>query len=414
MLKKLLPFLIILASVAIAVMLRAGRPDAEQSEPQQLSVVVDAMTVTVQDAYISVSSQGTVAPRTQTNLVSEVAGRVVEVSPSFVAGGFFNEGDVLIKLDDQNYRAAVSRAQASVASAQSLLEQEKGQADVAQREWDRMTAEEQSRIRAKELYLRKPQLQEAVARLESAKADLDQAEADLNKTTIVAPYDGMVSSKNTDIGQYVTTGASIAETFAVDYAEVRLPIPETKISFLDLPAHTENLKAADNMENAPEVDLVSNIGSQEFHWSGKLTRTEGVLDTRTRVLFSVVQIEDPYNLYPDDSSNDNNGSNNRNNEPLLIGTYVNATIRGRLLEDVIVLPRYTLQANNVIWTADAEGRLRPKTVEVLTINGDDVYISSGLQSGDRVILTRLENPLNGSPVQINEIEGVVQTVQTIQ
>ncbi len=406
MLKKLLPFLIILASIAIAIMLRAGRPDAEQNEPQQLSVVVDAMTVTVEDAYISVSSQGTVAPRTQTNLVSEVAGRVVEVSPSFVAGGFFNKGDVLIKLDDQNYRAAVSRAQASVASAKSLLEQEKGQADVAQREWDRMTAEQQSRIRAKELYLRKPQLQEAVARLESAQADLDQAVSDLNKTTIIAPYNGLVSSKNTDIGQYVTTGASIAETFAVDYAEVRLPIPETKIAFLDLPSHTDNLSAADNMGNAVEVDLVSRIGNQDYHWTGKLSRTEGVLDTRTRVLFSVVQIADPYNL--------TSQNNEWNDEPLRIGTYVNATIRGRLLEDVIVLPRYTLQANNVIWTADAEGRLRPKTVEVLTINGDDVYISSGLENGDRVILTRLENPLNGSPVQIKEMEGMVQTVQAIK
>lgn len=409
MLKKLLPFLIILASIGVAIMLRAGRPDAEQNEPQQLSVVVDAITVNVQDAYISVSSQGTVAPRTQTNLVSEVAGRVVEVSPSFVTGGFFNEGDVLIKLDDQNYRAAVSRAQASVASAKSLLEQEKGQADVAQREWDRMSADQQSRIRAKELYLRKPQLQEAVARLESAQADLDQAVADLNKTTIIAPYNGLVSSKNTDIGQYVTTGASIAETFAVDYAEVRLPIPETKIAFLDLPSHTSNLTSADNMESAPEVDLVSRIGNQDYHWTGKLSRTEGVLDTRTRVLFSVVQIADPYNL-----NSRNSGNNEWNVEPLRIGTYVNATIRGRMLEDVIVLPRYTLQANSIIWTADAEGRLRPKTVEVLTINGDDVYISSGLENGDRVILTRLENPLNGSPVQINEIEGVVQTVQAIK
>jgi len=409
MLKKLLPFLIILASIGVAIMLRAGRPDAEQNEPQQLSVVVDAITVNVQDAYISVSSQGTVAPRTQTNLVSEVAGRVVEVSPSFVTGGFFNEGDVLIKLDDQNYRAAVSRAQASVASAKSLLEQEKGQADVAQREWDRMSADQQSRIRAKELYLRKPQLQEAVARLESAQADLDQAVADLNKTTIIAPYNGLVSSKNTDIGQYVTTGASIAETFAVDYAEVRLPIPETKIAFLDLPSHTSNLTSADNMESAPEVDLVSRIGNQDYHWTGKLSRTEGVLDTRTRVLFSVVQIADPYNL-----NSRNSGNNEWNDEPLRIGTYVNATIRGRMLEDVIVLPRYTLQANSIIWTADAEGRLRPKTVEVLTINGDDVYISSGLENGDRVILTRLENPLNGSPVQINEIEGVVQTVQAIK
>jgi len=406
MIKKLLPVFIIAASLVIAVMLRLARPEAEQSEPQQLAVVVDAMAVTVQDAYITIASQGTVEPRTKTNLVSEVAGRVIEVSPAFVVGGFFNKGDLLIKLDDQNYRAAASRAEASVASALSLLEQERGQGDVAQREWDRMSAEEQARIRAKDFYLRKPQLQEAIARLESAQADLEQAQADLAKTSIIAPYDGLVSAKNTDIGQFVTTGASIAETFAVDYAEVRLPIPESKLAYLDLPQHTKELVNPDTMDSAPEVDLVSRIGDEDYHWLGKMTRTEGVLDTRTRVLFSVVQVEDPYNLYRNTEDWDI--------EPLRIGTYVNANIRGRLLEDVVVLPRYTLQSNNIVWIADAEGSLRPKTVDVLTINGDDAYISSGLKNGDRVVLTRLENPLNGSPVQINDVEGTTQTVQAIQ
>lgn len=406
MLKKLLPFLIIVAAIAIFMMLRMARPDAEQSDPQQLAVVVDAMAVTVEDATITVASQGTVEPRTSTNLVSEVAGQVVEVSPAFVAGGFFRQGDVLLKLDDRNYRAAVSRAEASVASARSQLEQERGQADVAQREWDRMSAEEQARIRAKDLYLRKPQLQEAVARLESAEADLEQARNDLAKTTVLAPYDGLVSAKNTDIGQFVTTGASIAETFAVDYAEVRLPIAESKIAFLNLPSAANNITGKEAMANAPEVDLISNIGGTEHHWTGRLTRTEGVLDTRTRVLFSVVQVEDPYNLY--------DGGNSWDSQPLRIGTYVNARIRGRLLKNVIVLPRYTLQANNMVWTADNEGRLRPKTVEVLAVNGDDVYISAGLESGDQVILTRLENPLNGAPVQVNLTNNAVSTLQSIQ
>lgn len=400
MYKKVLPVLIIVAAIVVSALLRMSRPDAEQNDPLQLVVTVDAMSVAVVDSYITVPSQGTVEPRTRTNLVSEVAGQVVEVSPAFVAGGFFRQGDILVKLEDQDYRAAVRRAEASVASARSLLEQEKGQADVAQREWDRMTAEEQSRIRARELYLRKPQLEEAKARLASAEADLEQAMTDLAKTTITAPYDGLVSAKNTDIGQFVTTGASIAETFAVDYAEVRLPVPETKISFLDLPPAT----GYKNDDYAPEVDLVSRIGDTEYHWNGKLTRTEGVLDTRTRVLFSVVQIEDPYNLY----------SNEMGREPLRIGTYVNAAIQGRLLKDVVVLPRYTLQSNNIIWTADNEGRLRPKTVEVLTINGDDVYISAGLKDGDQVVITRLENPLNGMQVQVNIAEGAIQTVQASQ
>ena len=210
-------------------------------------------------------------------------------------------------------------------------------------------------------------------------------------------------SKNTDIGQYVTPGVSIAEIFAVVYAEERLPIPETKIAFLELPTPTSNINNAMDLANAHKVDLISRIGNQDYHWTGKLTRTEGVLDIRTRVLFSVVQIEDPYNLYTTDSWK---------KDPLRIGTYVNARIQGRLLKDVVVLPRYTLQANNLIWTVDAEGRLLPKEVEVLTINGDDVYISSGLENGDRVVLTRLENPLNGSPVQVNYVDGNEQTMQT--
>ena len=406
MLKKLLPAVIILAALVIAVMLRQLRPEAEQNEPQQLAVVVDAVTVTVQDAAIVVASQGTMEPRTRTNLVSEVSGQVVSVSPAFVAGGFFRKGDVLLQLDDLDYRAAVSRAEAAVAAARSQLELERGQGDVAQREWDRMSEAERGRIRARELYLRKPQMAEAVARLESAEADLEQARTDLSKTTIIAPYDGLVSAKNTDIGQYVTTGAAIAETFAVDYAEVRLPIPEGKIAFLDLPAATSNFAGNGNLANAPVVDLVSSIGNRDYHWTGNLTRTEGVLDTRTRVLFSVVQVEDPYNLYK------NNDSWSR--EPLRIGTYVNASIKGKVLEDVVVLPRYTLQANNVIWTADTEGRLRPKNVDVLTINGDDVYISGGLENGDRVILTRLENPLNGALVQVNTMETSGLSLQALQ
>jgi len=360
----------------------------------------------VQDAAIVVASQGTVEPRTRTNLVSEVSGQVISVSPAFVAGGFFRKGDVLLQLDDLDYRAAVSRAEAAVAAARSQLELERGQGDVAQREWDRMSESERARIRARELYLRKPQMAEAVARLESAEADLEQARTDLSKTTIIAPYDGLVSAKNTDIGQYVTTGAAIAETFAVDYAEVRLPIPEGKIAFLDLPAATSNFAGNGDLANAPEVDLVSRIGSRDYHWTGNLTRTEGVLDTRTRVLFSVVQVEDPYNLY------DNGDGWSR--EPLRIGTYVTASIKGKVLEDVVVLPRYTLQANNVIWTADTEGRLRPKDVDVLTINGDDVYISGGLENGDRVILTRLENPLNGALVQVNTMESSGLSLQALQ
>jgi RND family efflux transporter MFP subunit len=385
----LLPLIIIIGSIAVTVALVANREQPAQEELTEASILVEVMLPQVSDTYITVSSQGTVEPRTRTNIVSEVSGRVIEVSPAFVAGGFFRSGDILLKLDDQNYRAAVSRDAASVATARSLLEQERGQGDVAQREWDRMSEQQRSQIRARDLYLRKPQLEEAEARLASAESDLEKSRADLAKTSIIAPYDGLVSAKNTDIGQFVSTGSAIAEIFAIDYAEVRLPIPENKIQYLDLPSSIQEFSGNDDYYNSgPEVELVSEIGDRIYHWTGHLSRTEGVLDTLTRVLFSVVQVSDPYNLY-----------SMEHDEPLRIGAYVNAEIQGQLLEDVVVLPRYTLQANDLVWVADQENRLRARTVEVITSNGDEVYIRGGLVAGDQVVLTRMENPLNSTLVQ---------------
>lgn len=384
----LLPIIILLGSIGATVALVGNREQPAQEEIAEARLLVEVMQPQRRDTFITVSSQGTVEPRTRTNIVSEVSGRVTEVSPAFVAGGFFRTGDVLLRLDDQNYRAAVSQTNASVATARSLLEQERGQADVAQREWDRMSEQQRNQIRARDLYLRKPQLEEAEARLASAQADLEKAQADLAKTIITAPYDGLVSAKNTDIGQFVSIGSAIAEIFAVDYAEVRLPIPENKIQYLNLPSSVQT-SADHEYSSGSSVELVSDIGNRIFHWNGQLSRTEGVLDTRTRVLFSVVQVSDPYNLY---------GSSHE--EPLRIGTYVNAEIQGQLLEDVMVLPRHTLQANDLVWVADQENRLRSRTVNVITSNGDDVYISGGLEAGDKVVLTRMENPLNSTPVQI--------------
>ena len=395
LLRILVPIIIIVGSIGATVALVATREQPAQEELNEASILVEVMLPQVQDTYLTVSSQGTVEPRTRTNIVSEVSGRVIEVSPAFVAGGFFRNGDVLLRLDDQNYRAAVSRDAAAVATANSLLEQERGQGDVAQREWDRMSEQQRSQIRARDLYLRKPQLEEAEARFASAEADLEKSRADLAKTIIVAPYDGLVFAKSTDIGQFVSTGSAIAEIFAIDFAEVRLPIPENKIQFLDLPSSIQENSGNDDYYNSgPEVELVSEIGDRIFHWTGHLSRTEGVLDTRTRVLFSVVQVSDPYNLY-----------STEHDEPLRIGTYINAEIQGRLLEDVIVLPRHTLQANDLVWIADQENRLRSRTVDVITTNGDDVYISGGFEPGDKVVITRMENPLNSTIVQTRVLQA---------
>lgn len=386
MLKKTLPLLIIVGAIALAYGMLRMRQQPEQSDISEAVLLVETRQLVPTSTQITVQSQGTVEARTRTTLVSEVSGTVVEVSPAFVPGGFFRRGDMLLRVDDADYQAALSRSEAALASARSALQLEQGQADVAQREWDRMPPDQQARIVGKDLYLRKPQLAEAEARLVAAEADLEEAKRDLARTRILAPYDGLVSSKSADIGQYINAGSTLAETFAIDYAEVRLPIPETRLAWLDLPGATA--LATTDVEGGPSVTLSSDIGGSVQQWEGYLSRTEGVLDTRTRVLYAVVRVQDPYGVH--DSGRE---------VPLRVGTFVNASIAGSVLENVYVLPRHTLQGNNIVWVADQENRLRSRTVQVVTVNGDEAYVSEGFEPGDRLVLTRMENPLNGMAIQ---------------
>jgi RND family efflux transporter MFP subunit len=392
MLKKIgLPLGILLVAVLATRWLLSLREEPATTAPEERKALVEVQVLERQDARITVASQGTVTARTQSDLIAEVGGTVVQVAPAFVVGGFFRKGDVLVELDPQNLEAAASRAEAAVAAAESALALERGQADVARREWERMTAEQRGRLRAEDLYLRKPQTAEAEARLASARADLTDARNDLRHTRIEAPFDGLLNEKTTDLGQFLNPGTKIGSLFAVDYAEVRLPIPETKLPFLELPG---SLVAGGSAAGSGiDVLLYSQLGDRRFEWPGALTRTEGVLDTRTRTLYSVVQIADPYGLY---------GA--RYPQPLLIGSYVNAEIAGRLLEDVYVIPRHTLEAGDLVWVADGEDRLRGRPVSVVTANGDFAYVADGFIPGDRLVLTRLESPLNGLAVQAQTLQ----------
>ena len=385
MLKKiLLPFMIMLISAAAATWMtfqNAAPATIKASAPVMLIDVIKATSSTVQ---IQVSAQGTSTPRTRTTIVSEVSGLITEVSASFLAGGFFKKGDVLVKIDDRNYRADVKRAQASVATARSNLEKETGLAEYAARDWKRAQSIINSNKAATRLAMREPQLAEARANLEFALADLEKREGDLDRTTIRAPYNGLVREKLADIGQYVAAGSKLAITFAVDIAEVRLPLPDTELPFINLPTSSSKI------ETYPEVTLSAKIGGTQHTWTGRIVRTEGIFDDKTRVLYLVAQVIDPYNQEGESWA-----------EPLRFGTFLQAEISGQQAEDVIVLPRSVLRNDNEVWTVTADNTLVPNTVKILRADENFIYISAGLSPNQLVCTTLIDNPLPGTAVRYN-------------
>ena len=377
MLRKFaLPIVVLLGALLITSWLIVQRPVPAQKRPDPPVLLVDAIVAELASVRLKVHAQGSVTPRTETSLTGEVAGQIVEVFPQFVSGGFFKRGDLLVKIDDRTYRAEVKRSQAAVAAAETLITREQGLSDYALQDWRRLNPDKE----ATDLALRKPQLAEARANLQSALADLERKEGDLERTVVRAPYDGMIRQKLADVGQFVGAGTQLAVIFASDVAEIRLPLPDKDLPFVELKAQ-------------PPVEVTANIGGTDYYWRGKIVRTEGVFDEQSRVLYVVAQVADPYNQDGESWA-----------YPLRIGTFVGANIEGLRADNLVVLPRSALRRDNRVWTIDSNNRLVPKTVSVFRTDASSVYINSGLEDNELVCLTLLENPLPGTVVRHVEAE----------
>lgn len=368
-------------SAAITGLLYLNRPPTDITEPVHAAVSVDVAEAVKQSLRIQVQAQGTVTPLRETAILSEVKGRVIQVSPAFNVGGFVFKDDVLLRIDPRDYQTNLLRAQAAVESAESNLAQEKGRTQVALSEWKKLPKGSQRSQEAKDLYLRKPQLELAQAQLLAAMADLNTARDNLERTIIRAPYDALIRKKHSDLGQFVSGGSPLADIFSVESAEIRLPIPQSKLAYLELPG-------LEGYTRGSAIDLYTDVAGDVKHWTAQLHRTEGVFDERSRVLYTVARIEDPYGLHHPDK------------EPLRVGTFVNANIEGREFTGIVTLPRYILRAGNLVWVVDEGMHLRNRKVTILRAGGDLVYVSAGLDEGDLVSLTSLDNSFDGSKVRI--------------
>lgn len=397
----IVPILIVAGTGAIAAGLIMNRPAPVVNSPEERVTLVEIQTVNARDMQFSVASQGTVEPRTQTTLVAEVSGRVMSVSERFVVGGFFREGDLLLSLDSADYEVSVQQARANLLTAQAQLTQEQAQADQAARQWD---SSGRSRADAPPLALRTPFLAEANARVLFAEADLARAQRQLERTKIRAPYDGLVREKMVDIGQYVGTGTQLARTFAVDFAEVRLPLSDRDIAFLDLPrpgeAPINNADSNAETRSTP-VTLNATVGGQRMHWEARIVRTDGVIDSNTRVYYAVAQVRDPYSLRQSSTK-----------PALSIGSFVNAKIEGITAHNVVTLPHAAVRNSDQVMIMDSEKRLRVRTVNVLRTDTDYVYVNDGINNGDQVIVSPVPVPIEG--MRVSTAEGFTMAVENRQ
>ena len=371
--KFVIPLMVVIASIFGAVTLLATSPQLEPTSVEPVAAAVRVRAVNPEPIQLTVQSQGTVVPNTESELIPEVSGRVTWMSPALVNGGYFEAGETLLRLEDNDYRSTLDRARASLSRAEAEFEH-------ARFEYQRLKSLEDRQLASRsqiENQLRAYRVQEAA--LQDARAAFAQANRDLSRTEIKAPFTGLVRQESVDIGQFVGRGTSVATIYAGDQAEIRLPIADRQLAFLNLPVGHRGELAP---EQQPNVTLTTEYAGQTLTWQGKIVRTEAQIDTSSRMVHVIARV-----------------SNDAQEVPLNVGLFVNAEIEGLLVEDVVVMPRNALRNGNRVLVVDDDNRLHYRDIEPLRLYRDQVLIQSGLQAGERVCVSPLQTAIEGMAVQ---------------
>ena len=340
-----------------------------------MPVAVRALEINTGPMQLSVNSEGNVQPSVETKLVAQVAGEVIDVSDSLVAGGEFSKGDILLRLDLRDYEIAVTRSQAAMSRAEAE---------------QRFAAEEAARIKSlygdelasiAELQNAERLLAVANAALADAKAALMRATVDLERTVFPAPFNGRVRGEDVDAGQFVAKGSMIATLYDTDRLQVRLPLADSQLAYLDA-SYAQTGLAGDTPAN---VLLTADYAGDTQTWSAKLLRTEGDISVKSRFLYVIVEVTNTLSS---------------NGVRLPVGLFVDAAIEGRTMDNLVSVPRTALRPDNSVMIINERNQLEFRDVSIFKLSDSDVLISEGLVSGERISTSPLQFVVEGMPVTV--------------
>jgi membrane fusion protein, multidrug efflux system len=373
MLRRLSPIFILVVFIILAAVMMNTQEAPEQKEDAAPIPLVDVMQVKAQTVSLNLPSYGVVNPKYKTQLVTEVQGRLLSIAANFVAGGIVKKGEQLAIIEPSDYEADLMQAEASLAQANAALNEEIARGEVAKIEFKGF-----DKGPAPELGLRIPQLKKEQANVKYNQAALDRAKRNLERTVIRAPFDGIIKARNVDLGQYVSLGTNLGELLDTSVAEVRLPITNNDLAYL---------MSADKPD--AQVTLSASLAGSQVSWQGKIVRSENVIDEKSRMVYLVAEVQDPYLLQ----------GKSHNQHPLKYGSFVNAEIIGRTVTGVVQLPRHLVR-NNQVALVDKDNNLEMRSVNVIRTDLDSAFIKDSISSGERISLTVINNMTTGQAVKI--------------
>mgnify|MGYP001161220529 FL=1 len=369
------PIGIISLGIIISSLLIKCAPEVKPEEVKKIIPLVEFEKLEPTSKNIEIFSQGSIIPRTESQLYPEIRGEVVYVSPKLDEGSSFKKGDILLRIDSRDYELDIKAAEASLDDAQTAFSIALAESNFEKEQWELSNSGVASDLR-----LKIPQLKKAESTVAAAEANLEKLKRNLEKTSIKAPYDGLVRKKNVDRGTVIGPGYLIANIYAIDYVEVKLPVADQDLAFLDIPL--DGTQIGKNQQ--PQVLLTGTLGGKQIVWEGNIVRMEAEIDPKSRMAILVARISKPYKY----------------KIPLRVGQFVEAKIIGRKFDDLYVLDREFIKNNQVITINDVDSTIAYKQVNVLRFIDDMAYIDTGLSIGDLLCMTNLDVMYDGMKIRL--------------
>jgi RND family efflux transporter MFP subunit len=369
---------ILAAGVGGLMALVKSRPQNQRVPPAQRGVLVEVQTVQPASHRLSVVAHGTVTAARELSLAPQLSGAVMEQHPQLIAGGLIKAGELLLRVDETDYQLTAAQRRAQVEQAAQALELEQGRKAVAMREWQLMGtagADKGSVGRA----TREPQVKQAEATLAAARSAQRMATVAQGRARVVAPFNALVLQESVEVGQLVGPAAPVVKLVDTDEFFVEVLVPIRDLPLVRLPS-------APGEKGARVVVRVPS-GAGHVEREGFVVRRLGELDAQSRMARIVVAVADPLGLA-------------QPAEPLLLRAYVEVSIEGPTLDNVIAVPRDAVREGNTVYVIDGENRLQIKAFEELRREGAQVLVQTGLAAGDRVITSRVPGAVAGMVVRL--------------
>ncbi len=373
----LLVLLILALGGASAFLFIKTKPKTKRVRPPASSPLVTTVTAKRSEAALIVEALGTVKADQETVVRVRVSGQVEELGPQFNVGGLMQQGDLLLRLDDDDYVNALALKESALDKAKADYSLEMGQQRVARTEIAQLSRTAPAAVRNTALALRQPQLAQAKASLQAAEVDVKQAKLNLDRTKIMVPYNALVTARNVSMGSQASISDTVATLVGTDNYHIEAAIPLDKLQGLGM-----------DVFNDTPVKIITATGAVR---QGKVRHSIATLDATTRMGRVLIEVADPLALKSDEAS-------------LLLGDQVRVELQAGTLANVVELPRSTLRGNNALWVvkknADGSTALDIRPIQALWKDSDSLFVGEGLVDGDLVVNSPLGAPIQGMSVRV--------------